>query len=302
MEEAREYVADPDGSTDSPFLKATRVKPFTGTKDKVEPITWNPFTGDMPTKDIACGNPYLQFGAGGNLLGYIYTGISVNLWYQKIISKFEEKFTKHPPENKYSGVTITVKGTLDQTVSSYLVPETKTHIIDLNPGSGLFFYLDSGGGPEYRWTSILQKAGQPDYQQGGTPPNYWMSYQTKCGIFAITYHPLVWTRELTFQTEDYTYTQRRKKIAVDNPQQISPPPYSIVLDDIAVSYAYSKEKLKMGVNQVAVTALDKDGKSIIDDPKNQLISMNLTDYYSYSELTDTHKRKSISGYTEWSDD
>lgn len=302
MEEPRELEPDPEFSTDTPFAKTVRYKQFTGTKDKIEPITWNPYTGDMPTRDIACGNQYLQFGIGGRLTGFIHTGISANLWYSKLTTKNELKKTVHPPENPTSGVTLTYKGYYIQSLSPEKAAESKTHIVDTYPGSGLGFYVSDSGqgqGYGYLWAEILGAIiGQPSYQQGPT----WSYSSYKQGIYARTTHPLVWTRALTGIMEERTTTTTYRKIPLENPLQLSPPPYALGLVDVDYSVTYSKGQLKMGENQIAVTMPDKNGKYIYDNQSNQLGTVSLYDYYSDTETVKITKVRQVYGYTEWADD
>lgn len=298
----REVVYDPENDVDNAFGKRVGYKHFEGTKSRYEPVFWDPTTGNMPTKDIACGNPYLPF--QGDTIGDVRTGISVNLWYQKVTTKQETQKTVKPGNGPAQGVTISYKNFQISTITSYLVPDTRTHIVDAAPGSGLsFYYYDPNSGQGYNFASVYGALiGQPTSQQGGTPPNYWSYSQIKIGLYAITTHPLVWTRKLGGIVEERTFTTINRRYYPPNETQTQPPPYTVLLQDVTASFAYAKAALQMGENQIAVGLPDKNGKYIYDNQANQLGTVSLYDYYSYSELTTITKTKQIVGYPIWSDD
>jgi hypothetical protein len=278
----REFVIDPENSKDG----STRVKPFTGTKDVQEPVFWDYATGAMPTKDIACGSPYVRYSGSqpGAMINY---GISVNLWYQKVI--FRQYQVKNTTAAQPAGVNISIETRYADSVENSLASENKVHLVDLQPGSGFgfdysqsnWFFWGSGAGQVY----YSQKPGSYTSSQSGVPPNYTYKASATMGVYGDTNHPLVLTRKKEYYlgTEKYTISYRWYYPPEATPS--NPPSRIKVLDNITWSNSYEVRSVQMGENQLTYPGTDKDGKNPWENQANQLGSFVVTSVNAETELS-----------------
>lgn len=272
----REYVSDPENSQDGP-----RVKPYIGTKEQVdtqnyEPVFWDGATGNMPIKDIGCGNPYVRYHTSSPLSD-TNTGISINLWYQKVI--FRSYGVKTSKPRWPAGNEISIKVVYDESINSTPVAESKVHLVDVNPGSGYAFFN------YYFWGSFLLYGSNFTNTNGGTPPSYWYRNQGMMGLFADTNHPLVMTRKREYFVGSNTIKTTYAWHNYPNPQNLNPPPRTKVLMDTEWSVSWQKRSVQMGEDQSAVPGADKDGKYYYENKAHQLDSWTETSIDVWTELS-----------------
>jgi len=296
----REYVQDTENSKSG----STRVKQFTGTKDVPEPVFWDYSTGAMPTKDIACGSPYVLYSGSqpGAMIGY---GISVNLWYQKVT--FRQYQVKKTTPVQPAGVSIDLETRYADSIDSTPAAASKVHLVDLQPGSGFgfdysqsgWFFWGSGAGEIY----FYSKPGSFTSSSSGTPPNWTYRTSGTVGVYGDTNHPLVLTRKKEYYLNTEKYAVSYRWWYPPDATNSDPPSRMKVLDDVNWTKSYESKSVQMGENQMTYPGTDKDGKNPWDNQANQLGTFVTTTIQSETELSYQELDTNLYSWPgKWADD